>query len=128
MLGHTLGVLLAQGAQLLVHGAVQLLARDSLGDAGLGQLRLLRRQAWAAAPLGVVERPGPTLAVLATAVLATAALATALRAAASSGATTATTLVRPPAGASWAPATAAGAATGEPAASALSARASGATS
>ena len=39
-----LGVLLAQGAQLVVDGPVELLAGDSLGDARLGQPRALRRQ------------------------------------------------------------------------------------
>ena len=48
VLGHALGVLLAQGAQLLVHRPVELLAGHALGDAGLGQLGLLGRQPWAA--------------------------------------------------------------------------------
>ncbi|GAA4731952.1 hypothetical protein GCM10025782_33930 [Pedococcus ginsenosidimutans] len=61
VLGDALGVLLAQGAQLVVHRTVELLARDALGDARLGQLGGTRRKPRTTATLTVVEGPGVAL-------------------------------------------------------------------
>ena len=54
VLRHPLGVLLRQGAQLVVDGTVELLAGHALGDARLGQPRTLRSQPGAAPALAVV--------------------------------------------------------------------------
>jgi len=54
VLGHPIGVLLGQGAQLAVDGSVELLAGDPLRDARLGKAR----------PLGGQSRPTPVLAVV----------------------------------------------------------------
>ncbi|MDT0215381.1 hypothetical protein Q9R29_15925 [Rothia sp. ARF10] len=53
MLGDSLGVLLAQRAELLVDGAVELLARDAVGDARFGEPGALGREARAATLLPV---------------------------------------------------------------------------
>ena len=60
VLGDPLGVLLGQGAQLLVHRAVELLAGDLVGDARLGQ----------AGRLGCQPRSSPGLALVAATVAA----------------------------------------------------------
>jgi hypothetical protein len=57
VLGHALGVLLAQGAQLLVDTSVELLAGDVVADARLGAARGLRRQAAATALLRRIGCP-----------------------------------------------------------------------
>ena len=56
VLGHPVGVLLGQGAQLAVDGPVELLAGHPLGDARLGKARTLGGQ----------SRPTPVLAVVRT--------------------------------------------------------------
>jgi hypothetical protein len=63
VLRDALGILLAQGSQLLVHGTIELLACHALGDPRLGKLRLLGCQPRTATPLAVVKRACTTLAV-----------------------------------------------------------------
>ncbi|NLJ52825.1 MAG: hypothetical protein GX344_01635 [Intrasporangiaceae bacterium] len=62
MLGHALGILLAQGAELLVDAAVEFLARDIIGDRRIRKTRLLRSESGATAAFTVVEVADGTFA------------------------------------------------------------------